>query len=383
MRERLRRNMEFRLTEEQILLKKTVQEFTHREIEPHAHEMDRSNRLPDDMILKLAGLQLLGMILPREYGGIGVSSLDCLLYIEQMSYSGVPAWWLLAFANTIPGCILKFGTEEQKKKFLPSVCSGQVYPSIQFTEAATGSDPRALITTAVPEGESFRVNGMKRFSTFGARNGFAVLYARDGDKRCTAFIIEKNAPGYSTSKPYELMGGGGVEAVDVYFDQLKVPAGNILGERGRGFDMLQFWVADEKIQQCGACLGMAQAALDEAVNYAGTREVMEKTQANLQGIRWMMAEMYSQLEAARWMTYRAACLKDQEDSKWITEAAATKLFTVPATMEVVEMSRRIHGGYGYTREFKIERLYRAIAGASAIAVSLEINKSIVAAQLLK
>lgn len=375
--------MDFNLTEEQLLLQKTVKEFSLREIEPRAREIDREGRLPDDLVKKMAELKLLGMILPTEYGGMGASNLDCILSIEQVSHSGCGAWWLIAFTNTIPGSILKFGTEEQKKKYLRPVCEGNVYPSIQFTEADTGSDPEALITRARPQENHFVINGMKRFSTFGARDGFAILYTKDEMGKCTAFIADKNLEGYSTSKAYELMGGGGIEAVDVYLCNFKLPKENILGDKGEGLRILLSWIADEKIQQCGACLGIAQAALDEAVTYTRTRGARGRALANFQGIRWMLAEMYSCLQAARWLTYRVAFLREQVDPNWVTEAAATKLFVVPATMKVVEMSRRIHGAYGYTKEFKIERLYRAIAGASAIAVSLEINRSIVSAALVK
>ena len=375
--------MDFDLTEEQQLFQKTVRDFTEREINPRARQMDREGKLPDDLIKKMAELKLLGMTLPVEYGGIGAGSLDCILAIEQISYSGTGAWWLLAFCNSIPETIFKFGTEDQKESYLPPVCRGDIYPSIQFTEADTGSNPDALTLTARSSGNSFIINGMKRFSTFGAREGYAVLYAKDEEGECTAFIAEKNIEGYSTSQLYDLMGSGGIEATDVYFENVILPSERVLGSNRNGLEVLQSWISDEKILQCGACLGIAQAALDEAISYSKKRQVKGRPQSDLQGIRWMIAEMYAKLEAARWLTYRSALLKDRSLKDWMTEASAAKLFVVPATMDVVNMARMIHGSYGYTKEFKIERLYRAIAGASAIAVSLEINKSIVAASLFK
>jgi alkylation response protein AidB-like acyl-CoA dehydrogenase len=179
------------------------------------------------------------------------------------------------------------------------------------------------------------------------------------------------------------MGGGGMEAVDVYLEDVRVSNNQILGQKGEGLKILQHWIAAEKIEQCAACVGMAQTALDEAVKYAKSRISGGKPISTLQGIRWMLADMYAKIQAARWMTYRTAYLQDQKDLEWMIEAAAAKLFVVPTTMEVVEVARRIHGGYGYTKDFKIERLYQAIAGASAIAVSLEINKSIVGGFLCK
>jgi alkylation response protein AidB-like acyl-CoA dehydrogenase len=195
--------------------------------------------------------------------------------------------------------------------------------------------------------------------------------------------VEKHGAGYTTTPDYELMGSGGMEACDVYYDKFKVNRQQILGAPGKGMQVLQYWIAYEKIQQCAACVGMAAAALSEAIAYAKERTVRGKPQSGLQGVRWMLAEMHAKLEAARHMTYRAASLKDRSAPNWIVEAASAKLFVVPTAMEIVEMSRRIHGPYGYTKGTTIERLYRAAAGASAIAVSLEINKSIVGAALLK
>jgi len=169
----------------------------------------------------------------------------------------------------------------------------------------------------------------------------------------------------------------------VFLENVTVPEENLLGVKGKGLNILLYWIAYEKIQQCAACLGIAQAALDEARSYAKSRIVKGKPMAKLLSIRSMLAEMYSHLQAARWLTYRTAFLKDSDAPGWMTEAAAAKLFVVPAAMDIVEKARQIHGAYGYTKEFKIERLNRAIAGASVIAVGLEINRSIVSASLIK
>lgn len=375
--------MDFNLTEAQTLLKQTAGQFCRQEIEPIADAIDRDGSLPDALIQKMAAAGFLGMTLPAQFGGGGFSSLDGILAIEEISYSGTGAWWMIAFSNSIPESILRFGTTQQKEKYLPQVSTGASCPSIQFTEADTGSDLDALVTRARREGDGYIVNGMKRFSTFGNRNGFAVLYAKDDDGKCSAFIVDKNSPGYSHGKPFQLMGGGGIETVDVFLDNLPLTKDSLLGKSGDGLAILQHWIADEKIQQCGACLGIAQAAIDEAKQYARSRRVKKKPLAGLLNIRTMLAEMYALLGAARWYTYRTAFLKDQDAHNWTAEAAAAKVFVVPAAMEVIELSRRIHGAYGYTKEFKIERLYRAIAGASVIAVGLELNKAIVASHVMR
>jgi len=374
--------MDFNLTEEQLMLQTVVREFTEREIEPIAAQLDREGRIPQYLTKKLAKLGLFGMTVPQKYGGTEVGNLSCILAVEQLAYTGTGAWWLVGFNNSIPECIAHFSSEEIKEKYLPPICDGTACSSIQFTEEETGSDPDSLITTAIPDGDDYVINGMKRFSTFGARDGYAVLYAKDETGKCSAFIIEKNVEGYSSSKVWELMGGGGIEAADIYYENLRVPKENLLGDKGEGFKALLYWIAIEKVEQCATCVGIAQAALDEALKYADSRIVRGKPISSMQGIRWMLAEMHSKIEAARWLTYRTAFLQDQGAKNWMTEAAAAKIFVVPITMEIVELARRIHGAYGYTKDFKIERLYRAIAGASAIAVSLEINKSIVGASLV-
>lgn len=369
--------MNFNLTEDQLILQKSVRDFTKHDIEPIAAQIDREGKLPDDLIQKLARLGLLGMTVPKKYGGSESGSLSCVLAIEQIAYSGTGIWWLIAFNNSIPQSIARFGSDELKKKYLKPLCDGTAYASIQFTEAETGSNPEVLTTTAIPDGDYYIINGMKRLSTFGARDGYAVLYTKDETGACTAFVIQKNSPGYIAEKTWELIGGGGIETSDIYFQNMRVPRDNLLGNKGKGFDILLYWIAIEKIMQCSASIGIAQAALDEAINYARSRKTRGKSISSMQGIKWMFGDMQCKLEAARWLTYRAAFLFDQQATDWKNEAAAAKLFVVPTTLEVVDMARQIHGCYGYTREFKIERLYRAAAGATGIATSLEINRSIV------
>ena len=173
------------------------------------------------------------------------------------------------------------------------------------------------------------------------------------------------------------MGSGGIESSDVYFDAVKVPSGNMLGSKGKGFDILLHWIALEKVEQCAANVGIAQAALDEAIKYTRTRKSRGKPVSDMQGIRWMLADVLASVEAARWLTYRAAFLQDEGNPEWQVAAATAKLFVIPATIDVVEKSRRLHGGYGYTKELKIERLCRAVFGATGIATTLELNRSLV------
>jgi alkylation response protein AidB-like acyl-CoA dehydrogenase len=375
--------MDLNLREDQLLFQKTVKKFTEREIEPIAAQIDREEKLPDELIKKMAQIGLFGMVIPKKYGGGEADNLSVIVACEEVAYSGTGAWWSVAFNNSIPESIHKYGSEEIREKYLRPLCDGTACSSIQFTEENTGSDPRALITTAIPESDGYVINGMKRFSTFGGRDGYAMLFTKDEVGKCTAFVIRKSGPGYSVTKVWELMGGGGMETVDVYFNNMKVPAKNVLGEKGKGFDILLYWISTEKVEQCGACVGMARAALDEAIKYAKSRMVREKPMSTMQGIQWMLADMYTRIEASRWLTYRAAFLQDRGDPNWMNEAAAAKMFVMPEVLRAVDVARQIHGAYGYSKEFKIERIYRAAAGATAIATSLELNRSIVGAWLAR
>ena len=376
-----RNEVDFNLTENQHLLRKTVKRFTLQEIEPIAVQIDQDAKLPDDLIKKMARIGLFGMAVPKKYGGAEADHVSVVLACEEVAYSGTGAWWLVAFNNSIPECIAHFGSEEIREKYIKPLCNGAAYSSIQFTEENTGSDPKALLTTAIPDGDDYVINGTKRFSTFGGRDGYSVLYAKDETGKCTAFVIPKNGGGYGVKKNWDLMGGGGIETVDIVLENMRVPKANLLGEKGKGFETLLYWIATEKIEQCGASVGMAQAALDEAITYAKSRTVREKQISTMQGIQWMLADIYTRIEAARWLTYRTAFLQDQAHPHWMTEAAAAKLFVIPAVLEAVDRARQIHGAYGYCKEFKIERIVRAVAGATGIATSLEINRSIVGSWL--
>jgi alkylation response protein AidB-like acyl-CoA dehydrogenase len=358
-----------------------VRDFTEREIEPIAAQIDAEGRLPDDLIGKLAGLGLLAMTVSRDDGGGGADRLSYVLAMEQLAYSGTGATFLPRMNNSVGDLISRYGSGVSKREYLPPLADGSAYASVQFTEEETGSDPAALTTRAVPDGDCYVVNGMKRFSTFGARDGYAVLYTRDETGGCTAFVIKKNVEGYVVGKTWVVMGGAGMEAADVYFENMRVPAENMIGGKGKGFNLLLSWAASAKLDQCACNVGIAQAALDEAVKYASARMSRGRPISTMQGIRWMLAEMKCRLEAARWLNYRTAFLMDQDGTDRVAEAATVKLFVVPATIGVTEMARQVHGAYGYTKDFKIERLFRAAVGATAIETSLEVNRSIAGASV--
>ncbi|MGP8078957.1 MAG: acyl-CoA dehydrogenase family protein [Dehalococcoidales bacterium] len=375
--------MDFTLNEKQKMLQSMVRDFTRKDVEPRWQEMEDSRRIPDDLLKKLASLGLFGMTVPLEYNGSDAGGFAHLLAIEQLAYSGTPAWWPVAFNNSLPEIICKFGTPEQKKRFVSNMFDGAKCFSVQFTEPDTGSDSRALKTTARPDGDYYIINGQKRFSTFGARNGTAIVWTRDEEGGCTAFLVDKNCPGYTAPKTWELMGTGGIEAADIDYNDVRVHKDQLLHKKGKGFEALLYWIAIEKVEGCIVATALAQSALDEAVKYTKTRIVNGKPMSDMQGIRFELADLSARIQACRWLTYRTAMLHDTDDPAFQTEAAACKLFVQPVVNEVIATALRLHGAYGYTTDFKIERLYRAQPGNVVISVSLEINKAIVGASLVK
>ena len=375
--------MDFILSEKQKMLQAMVKDFARKEVEPRWQEMEEKRRIPDDLLKKLAALGLLGMTVPTEYNGTNMGGFEHLLAIEQLAYSGTPAWWPVAFNNSLPETICKFGTPEQKKRFVSPMFDGIKCFSIQFTEPDTGSDARALKTTARPDGDYFIINGQKRFSTFGARDGTAIVWTKDEEGGCTAFLVDKNCVGYTTPKIWDLMGTGGIEPADVYYKDVRVHKDQMFHKKGKGFEALLYWIAIEKVEGCMVATALAQAALDEAIKYAKSRIVSGKPMSDMQGIRFELADLHAKIQACRWMTYRTAMLHETDDPSFQTEAAACKLFVQPVVNEVIATALRLHGAYGYTKEFKIERLYRAQQGNVVISVSLEINKAIVGASLVR
>jgi alkylation response protein AidB-like acyl-CoA dehydrogenase len=375
--------MRFDLTEEELMVQKLARDFTVKEVEPVVEQIEKTNRTPREMLEKFAEVGLLGITLPKEYGGSDASVLADALVVEEVAKSGIGMEWLVSMNNSIGDTINHFASEQLKKKYLPPVCRGEQCLSILFTEPATGSDPKMITTTARLEGDHYVINGEKRFISWANWGGYGTLYAKDEEGKISCFIIEKNWEGYKTDPPYQKIGGHAQESVDVYFSDMKVPKENLVGEKGKGFEILLWWIAAEKIQQSAASLGIAEAALEESIKYAKDRLLRSGPMAGLQGIQWTLAEMKTRIEAIRWLTYKTACLRDEQAPNWITMAALCKTFAVPTAEEVTLLGLRLHSGYGYTTDFKIGRLHKAVLGGFGIATSIEVNKSIVGASLIR
>jgi butyryl-CoA dehydrogenase len=374
--------MDFALSGESKMMVKAARDFAKREIEPITAEIEEDDAVPDDILQKFAKARMLGMMIPREYGGIGSSALNVILVLEELAKTGSAAAFQMAFCNSVAETVYQWGSEDIRKRFVPPLCDGSCYPAMAFTEPATGSDPTAITTTATPDGDLYVLNGTKRFITMGHKKGYGVFYAKDETGRITAFVVDKGSDGYTWSKPWTLMGLAGQGLVDVFLKNVKVPKNNILGEKGKGFHILLRWIAGERIQQMAFMIGMGQECLNESLRFAKERIVRSRPMTAMQGFQWMLAEMHASIEACRWWTYRVASKQD-EGGHFEVDSAALKLFVVPAIQEVARKALQIHGSYGYCKDYKIERLYRTIAHAGITASSTELQKTIVGSALAR
>lgn len=374
--------MDFSLSEEQKMLQSMVKDFALKEVEPKAKEIDISDKFPQELMERFKQMDLFGLAYPREYGGGGMGYMAMALAVEQLAQSSsVVAGWLGTQCNAMEA-IFRFGSEEQKKKYLVPLATGQKLGCFAFTEPATGTDPRAIETTAKLVGDHYVVNGQKRFITRGSVSQIMVLFAMTEDKRVSTFILETGTPGYSTAPAWDKMGARGSDTCDVFLDDVKILQENLLGKQGDGYRMLLQTVAIGKLAWSAQGVGMAQAGLDEALKYAKERTVHGQPITQLLNIQWLLAEIAVKVEACRLMTYKTAWLKDQGEDIYVP-VAVSKFFSALYSVEAVSQALQVHGSYGYTKDFKIERLYRDAKLNHVIEGSLETQRLIITGALVR
>jgi len=374
--------MDFKLSDENIKVVESARDFIEKTISPMTDHIIKTDDFPPDLMTKFAGAGMLGMTVPKKYGGAGSSNLNMILTAEELGKAGNVCGWPLFMNNSVSESLYHWGLEHIREKFLPPLCDGTAIASLGFTEPDTGSDPRAIKTSAVPEGESYVLNGTKRFITNGNKEGYGLFFAKDEKGRVTAFVIDKSSDGYSTTRPWQFMGLEGMNCVDVFLKNVRIPKEDIVGDKGKGFAILLRWIATERIQQAAYMVGIGQAAVDESIKFLNKRNVGGKSMGNMQGFQWMIAEMKAGVDACRYLTYRAACLQD-DGKPFESISAELKLFVVPTIQEITRMALQIHGSYGYTRGYKVERLFRYAAHAGVTASSTEINKTIAGSALIR
>jgi butyryl-CoA dehydrogenase len=379
--------MDFNLNEEQLMFRETARRFAEAEIAPHVAEMEEKQRTSPYVMEKMRSLNFYGIQYPVCYGGVGASFLEYCLVLEEISRVYCSIGGHLAVNNLCAGTIHEFGTEEQKNKYLPPLLKGGAVGSFAFTEPDTGTDPAAIKTTAVRDGNDWIINGRKIFITNATFPGYAVIFCKDvglGDK-ITNIIVPKDTRGFSTGNHYDKMGMHGMEVGDIILENLRVPFENTTGgEKGRGlgFKILTQIIATGKLSISAQCVGMAQAALDEAVNYARSRTQRGKAIGNFQTIQWIIGEMAAEVEAARYMLHATACAKSQ-GSDILVESARTRLFVSQVAHRAVSGAMQVMGAFGYMKDFPIERIFRDMKLAELYEGVNEIQRVISASALLR
>ena len=354
--------MDFQLTEEQKMFQSMVRDFATNIVKPEAARIDEEGKYPAGIIKKAAELGIFGITIDEKYGGSGGDYLSMTLCSEELARAsaGVATIFL---ANLSLACypIYKFGTEEQKKKYVTPIAKGEKICCFALTEPGAGSDAAAMQTTATRDGDNFVLNGNKIFITNGAEASIAVVFATEdkskGNKGISAFIVESNTPGYSVGKLEHKMGIHGSSTTELIFENCRIPKANQLGESGRGLRYALESIDSSRVTVGAQALGISQAAFDDAISYAQTRVQFGKPLAQHQAIQWMLADMATQIDAARMLVYRAAWLKDQ-GLPYMKESAMAKLYAAEVSSFVTNKAMQIHGGYGYCRDYPMERYLR-------------------------
>jgi short-chain 2-methylacyl-CoA dehydrogenase len=352
--------MDFDLSDEQRLLRDTVREFALAEVAPVAEELDREKRFPYEIVAKLGELGLMGIPFPQEYGGGGGDSLGYALAVEQLArIDSSVAITLCAHTSLGTQPIYLFGSEEQKREWLPKLCSGDALGAFGLTEPEAGSDAGNVRTRAELDGEEWVVDGAKQFITNAGTeiSGVVCITARTGPEEISNLIVENGTPGYEQGEPYRKMGWNASDTRPLSFDGARVPAANLLGPRGMGFKQFLQVLDIGRIGVAAMGVGLAQGALDEALAYAKERRAFGQPISRFQAIQIKLADMATEIEAARLLVYKAAHQKDRGESFSLT-AAQAKLKTGRLAVRCAEEAVQIHGGYGYIEEYPVCRFYR-------------------------
>ena len=378
--------MDFQLTEEQIMIKNMVRDFAEKEIAPRAEEIDVTDQFPADIFKRMGELGLLGIPFAEAYGGTGGDYLSLLIALEEIArVSGTVAIILDAQTSLCCEPIYLFGTEAQKMKYLPALVSGEKIGAFGLTEPQAGSDAGATRTRAVRDGDEWVLNGQKIFITNGSLADVLVVTAKtdpdQGTHGISAFIVKKGTPGFQPGRDEKKMGLKGSVTSELFFENCRIPLANLLGKENEGFKQFLTTLDAGRLAISAMAVGLAQGALDKAVAYAKERVQFNQPIAQFEAIQWMVAEMATEIEAARMMVYRGAWLKGQ-GVRFTKEAAMAKLFSTEVSERVCYKAIQIHGGYGYVREYAVERMYRDQRLCAIGEGTNEIQRLVIARQVL-
>ncbi len=378
--------MDFLFTQEQEILKDSIRNFADKEILPFVKESDEKGKWPEELTKKLGEMGLLGIVIPPEYSGAGYSNMDYVIILEEISKVDPSVGLVVAAHNSLCSNHLNlFGSEEQKKKYLTRLASGQTLGAWALTEAEAGSDAAALKTKARKEENYWVLNGSKLFITNGSLAEILVVMAvTDPEKErkgISAFILEKGMEGFKPGKKEDKLGVRSADTSELIFEDVKVPAENIIGKEGDGYKQAMAILDGGRVSIAGFSLGIAVGALESSLKYAKERSQFDQPIANFQAIQWMLADGFTELEAARLLTYRAAFIKDQ-GKKAPKESAMAKLFSSELAVKASSMAVQIFGGYGFIKDYPVEKFYRDSKLATIGEGTSEIQRWIIAQKVL-
>ncbi|HID24875.1 MAG TPA: acyl-CoA dehydrogenase [Thermoplasmata archaeon] len=377
--------MNFEFTPEQKAFQKTVREFCEKEIKPVAAKIDEEEEFPWELYRKMGKLGFMGMTVPKEYGGAGIDRISYMLALEEISKASGSVGITVEAHNSLGiGHIYEKGTEEQRRKYLPRLTSGEALAAWALTEPNAGSDAASIQTTAVLDGDEWVLNGTKHFITSGDVAEVVTVMAKTdkekGAKGISAFIVEKGTPGFEVGMIEDKLGLRGSRTAELIFEDCRIPNKNLLGEKNMGF-IGAMDILDRGRTAIGAmAVGIAQAALDESINYAKQRQQFGRPISKFQAIQWMIADMATEIEAARLLVHRAAFLEDHNMS-FSKEASMAKLFASETAMCVTRKAIQIHGGYGYLREYPLERFFRDVKLCEIGEGTSEVQRLVIARRL--
>ncbi len=379
--------MDFDLTDEQELIREAVREFAEAEVAPIAAELDRDHRFPYELLPKMAELSLMGMPYPEKVGGAGADELSYIIAIEELSRAcASTAVILSAHTSLATWPVYKFGTPAQHEQYLHDMASGRRLGAFALTEPAAGTDAAAGTCTAIRSGDEYVLNGSKIFITNAPFAEIYVVFAKtdpeQGTRGISAFIVEKDTPGFTVGEAEHKLGIRGSSTPPLYFNDCHIPADALLGAEGSGFKVAMQTLDGGRIGIAAQALGIAQAALDASVAYAKERVQFGKPIATLQAIQWMIADMATEIDAARLLVYRAASCMDNE-RPYSTEGAMAKLFASETATRVAGKAIQIHGGYGYTESYPVERNWRDAKITEIYEGTSEVQRMVIARSALR
>lgn len=379
--------MEFELNEDQRMFKEAAREFAAERIAPLAQEFDEKEEIPKSIFKELSELGYLGMMLPEEYGGSGMDFLSYILVMEEFAKVCAALEISISVHNSlVSGAIYRFGTEDQKKNYLPRLAKGELFGAYSLTEPTAGTDAGSLKTTAVSKGDHYVVNGTKSFVTNAGIADLVIVFVLTNPeakaKGISCVLVEKGLEGFNVGAKEKKMGIRGSDTRELSFEDCKVPKENLLGEENKGFKLALTLLEPSRIAVGAQCLGIAQAAFDEALKYSKERVQFGQPICNFQAIQFKLADMAIKIDAARLLVYRAASMHDRK-IRCTREASMAKLYASEVANWVVNEAVQIHGGYGYMKEYAVERYFRDARVTEIYEGTSEVQRIVISRDLLR